>query len=1109
MIFAGAITTPISGRGARCRLLPLIAAAAFFSAADLRAAPFAYVTNGADSTVSVIDMATNAVVSTIPVGPAGAEGVALNLAGTRAYVTNPGVGTLSVINTASNAVIATVSTQDFSPSGVAIDPLGAKAYIANQSSVAVVDTTTNAVVTLISSFGGTSNIGAVAINGSGTRAYVSSYTSGRVAVVNTTTNTLLTQIFVGDNPIGVALNPSGSRLYVTDGRYNYLSVIDTNTNAVLTRVVFGFSAGSPAVNPAGSRLYVPDWVNSTISVLDTATNTLVGTITGGLFRPRAIAIDSTGTRAYVVNEGNNTVSVIDMSSSSVVGTIPVGRGPRGIALVGASTAPIASLAPVVTISAGSFHTCGVSSTGATYCWGENETGAVGDGTTTDRFVPLKIAQNMATVSAGGFHSCGIGTDGNVKCWGDNRNGQLGDGSFTNRLTPVSGGGAAIGVSTGGFHTCAITPAGSVRCWGGNGLGQLGDGTTATSALPVSVGGLTAVTSIGTGFSHSCALTSTGLVRCWGDNRFGQLGDGTLTNRSAPVSVAGLSGSVVALAVGGYHACALAASGAVQCWGSNENGQLGDGSTTNRSTAVTVPQLAAGGAKAIAGGGFHTCVLFTGGAVGCWGSNTFGQIGDGTAVNRPSPTAVTGLGRGILAVSAGGYESCAVLSDGGVRCWGSNRNGQLGDGGLSSHGIPQAVVGVAASGYLDLSPEDPVQGPPVIQQTFAMTVRGSVAGSAATVTADVQFRPQDNGKRIFVFAHGPRSILKGTRVAPLRPNDGPETCGVGQITPGASTLHEVTSATNLASVTNAVASANNAVTILDGVSTAQLGGATFCVAAANSGTEALATGNNRCAVTIPGSAACLPPDEVAVAANAPAALSGVWWNKDESGWGINFTQRKNVVFAAWYTYDSAGAAKWYVAPNCPLSGGSGPNTGGCSSTLYEVTNPTFFGAFNPAASPPVVAGSMQLSFQTTDAAVLTYTVGAQTRVVSIIRQVFATGTTPPIVDYTDLWWNTAESGWGLAVTQQYMVMFLAWYIYDTSGKPVWYVSTCAVTSAQNGCTGPLFRTTGPPLGPTFNPALVHAAAVGTASLLFSNANNGTLSYTVNGFTSSKLVTRQIF
>ena len=239
------------------------------------------------------------------------------------------------------------------------------------------------------------------------------------------------------------------------------------------------------------------------------------------------------------------------------------------------------------------------------------------------------------------------------------------------------------------------------------------------------------------------------------------------------------------------------------------------------------------------------------------------------------------------------------------------------------------------------------------------------------------------------------------------------------------------------------------------------------------------------------------------------LTGLWWNPDESGWGIYFSQRANIVFVAWSTYDSVGNPKWYVAPHCALPAAA--PSGSCTGFLYEVNGPIFFGtAFNPSAAKVTTVGSLTLSFMNANAGSMTYTVARQTRTVPITRQPFPTGSAPPPVDYTDLWWNPSESGWGLSITHQFNVMFLGWYVYDSAGNPVWYVApSCNVNFSQNGCTGTLYRTTGPPFGPTFDSSQVQAFAAGTVSVSFSDSNNGTLSYIVNGVSIAKTITRQLF
>ena len=243
------------------------------------------------------------------------------------------------------------------------------------------------------------------------------------------------------------------------------------------------------------------------------------------------------------------------------------------------------------------------------------------------------------------------------------------------------------------------------------------------------------------------------------------------------------------------------------------------------------------------------------------------------------------------------------------------------------------------------------------------------------------------------------------------------------------------------------------------------------------------------------------------ANSPGLLSGLWFNPSESGWGIDFTQRRNIIFAAWYTYDANGNPKWYVASSCTMPTANA-TSGTCSGSLFEVNGPTFFGTqFNTSMETVTTAGSLSIAFQDANTATMTYTVGGQTRTVPIMRQPISGGSIPG-VDYTDLWWNSSESGWGMAIAQQGGVMFLAWFVYDANGKPTWYVaSNCTVSGA--GCSGPLFKTTGPAFGPTFDSTKVQVSQAGTVSLTFSDANNGVLSFTVGGTTSTKSITRQTF
>jgi alpha-tubulin suppressor-like RCC1 family protein len=359
---------------------------------------------------------------------------------------------------------------------------------------------------------------------------------------------------------------------------------------------------------------------------------------------------------------------------------------------------------VVAISAGSDHTCALTNTGALKCWGDNGFGEIGDGSNTDRKTPVAIpgfAANVAGVTAGQAVTCAVTTAGAASCWGFNGNGRLGDGTTTNRNAPVAVSGLSSGVAsiaTMGDHSCAVLSTGTVRCWGGNEYGQLGDGTTTDRSTPVAVSGLTDVEKVTGGNAHTCALANGG-VQCWGWNNQGQLGNASMTDTSVPGLVAGLGNGIVDVEGAAMHSCAVTATGAVLCWGLNDMGELGVGAASERH-APTDAALSDDAAHVMTGY-HHSCAVTTAGAAWCWGDNSHGQIGDGTVLERPMPTPVAGLGAGVVQM-VGGYEhTCALSGAGAVKCWGSNEYGQLGDGTTTERHAPTTVVGLT-SGVVELA-----------------------------------------------------------------------------------------------------------------------------------------------------------------------------------------------------------------------------------------------------------------------------------------------------------------------------------------------------------------------------------------------------------------------
>jgi alpha-tubulin suppressor-like RCC1 family protein len=309
------------------------------------------------------------------------------------------------------------------------------------------------------------------------------------------------------------------------------------------------------------------------------------------------------------------------------------------------------------------------------------------------------AHTTFTDSAYAYGStCAVLSNGGLQCWGWNGVGQLGDGTTTQRLTPVTVSGLSSGVaqvSTGYQHTCAVLTSGALKCWGYNQDGQLGTGTNLQSLTPVTVNGLgTGVAQVSAGIWHTCALMTSGSVWCWGYNGYGQLGDGTFTNRFSPVSVNGLTSGVVQITAGAYHTCALLASGGVQCWGNNYEAELGDGTTTLRPTPVNVVGLT-GGVAQVSAGTFHTCAVLTSSGVKCWGWNPYGQLGDGTTSAAFTPVSVVGLTSGVAQMRQGYLHSCALMTSGGVKCWGNNGSGQLGDGTGTQRLTPVDVSGLVS------------------------------------------------------------------------------------------------------------------------------------------------------------------------------------------------------------------------------------------------------------------------------------------------------------------------------------------------------------------------------------------------------------------------------
>lgn len=298
----------------------------------------------------------------------------------------------------------------------------------------------------------------------------------------------------------------------------------------------------------------------------------------------------------------------------------------------------------IAVAASFGHTCAITAGRGVVCWGHNYFGELGTGAVEDRVEPANVVglARVTSIAAGIYHSCAVRDDGSAACWGLDRDGQLGDGTTVNTASPVAvHAPPLVAMAAGEAFTCAITRARTVVCWGTNVSGQLGDGTFTSSSNPVDVQGLTDVVALSAGPQHACAVTSDGVVRCWGENRNGALGFGAMSGSPRPRAVSGVPGAARTVATSQRHTCAILEDANVACWGAGRLGDLGDGRGLD-SYAPVVTAPIDGVPVAIASGEGHVCVITSDDHARCWGGNDQGQVGDGTTIAQRVPIAVDGL-----------------------------------------------------------------------------------------------------------------------------------------------------------------------------------------------------------------------------------------------------------------------------------------------------------------------------------------------------------------------------------------------------------------------------------------------------------------------------------
>lgn len=388
------------------------------------------------------------------------------------------------------------------------------------------------------------------------------------------------------------------------------------------------------------------------------------------------------------------------------------------------------------IEAGDKHTCAVTASGASVCWGKNTTRELGTFTPAENYPfpirPQDLTDTASAITGAVNHSCLINAQG-TWCWGYGWWGQMGDGEAAQNQTPgqVIGFANPLLISAGGNTTCGVNTSGQAYCWGNGLQGQMGNGTWVdinSTPVPVSLTGLE-VSKISVGAAHVCAVTTGGAAYCWGKGTDGQLGNGSWINSNLPVLVSGFGSGMADISAGALHTCGLTTGGAVWCWGYGEEGYLGNGNYGEGADSpipVQVTDLTSG-VSDIACGNYHSCAV-QGGAVKCWGYNGYGALGDGTYEDRYTPVPVVGLAGPAVAVSVGRSHSCALLEGGTIQCWGYNSEGQLGIGVVAPHvyapqtipnDIGNVIGGLSYSGdqptwheiivSAHLSPEDPPVG----------------------------------------------------------------------------------------------------------------------------------------------------------------------------------------------------------------------------------------------------------------------------------------------------------------------------------------------------------------------------------------------------------------
>jgi len=519
--------------------------------------------------------------------------------------------------------------------------------------------------------------------------------------------------------------------------------------------------------------------------------------------------------------------------------------------------------------AGRHDSFAIASDGSLWAWGSRERGQLGEGATSSFPYPGNVGSGYTTIAAGTGYSLAVKADGTLWAWGS----ALAYVSGPSMPTQIGAGFRSV--ASGRSYHLALQQDDSLWAWNGIYGSDLGGG------VPTLIG--SGFSAVAAGWEHALAVKTDGTLWTWGWNAYGQLGDGTTTNRNGFTQI---GTDFVRVAAGGVHSLALKSDGGLWAWGANTIGQLGIGSSetcfdsasATSYVCSTTPQLVGTGFIEVTAGDSYSLALKNDGSVWAWGSNESGQLGDGTSMSSASPMRVPGLG-GVVTVAAGGGSSLAVKSDGSVFSWGANNFGQLGDGTFAQRRFPVLVVNGNVDGFLNLHPGTDFEIPPGVGVPFFAAASGGITDTRATVNTSAKFNASDAGKSGAVFvtaAVPPGSLVPVPSAASVsgasageggasRPIPGAEAAATSsvliQLT--ASGWQPVVNGQLIPYASGVLGDQLAAQTLLSNADTANLKGAQFCLGYGASADQMLAAGTMRVVATV--------PDPNAAGAAAPSCI----------------------------------------------------------------------------------------------------------------------------------------------------------------------------------------------------------------------------------------------